>query len=162
MDPSVCVPVPVQPAFHDKPAGLRAGRGDLEPGAPRQLGELGERAGLPACYQHVDGQVARSLVGRDAAEDHHPSVRAGSLGAPAEDGHGRLVGPVVEHALQQVHIGSGRPAAWVVRDLDGWAYADWPTPTGPAWPPGTVTPVFAHARRGIPWVNRIDGPTRRL
>ena len=44
-----------------------------------------------------------------------PVAGPGRLGAAAQDGHGRLVGPVVEDALQQVEVGSG--GEWIEEAL---------------------------------------------
>ena len=52
-------------------------------GPARELGELGERAGLAARHQHVDAQRAGRFVGRDAAELarllHYRELKGGAI-----------------------------------------------------------------------------------
>ena len=103
-DPSCC-PVPAALDYVSA-RGLRAGAGDLQAGQAGELGELGDRTGLPAGDQHVDAQGSRCLVGRDAAEDGDPAAGPGALCAAPQDGHRLVIGPVVQHVLQQVQVGA--------------------------------------------------------
>src|SRR6185437_17171500 len=98
---------------------LGAGGDDVQARPGGELGELAEGAGLAARYQHVDAERARRFVGRDTAEDGDGGLRGSRrLGAAAEDGYRRFVGPVVEDALEQVEVGSGRQRVEEALPLD--------------------------------------------